>query len=56
MAGFSALEVHLAPLAADVVYPLFGLLPSPALAAAMSPSSLGVVSNALCLRAVNPAS
>jgi Cu+-exporting ATPase len=39
------------PLAAGVLYPFFGLLLSPIIAAAMSLSSISVVGNALRLRA-----
>jgi len=47
--GYNALGI---PLAAGVLYPAFGLLLSPLLAAlAMSLSSVSVISNALRLRA-----
>ena len=49
--GYNALGV---PLAAGVLYPFFGLLLSPMIAAAaMSFSSLSVVGNALRLRKVD---
>ena len=49
--GYNALGV---PLAAGVLYPVFGLLLSPMIAAlAMSLSSVSVIDNALRLRALN---
>jgi Cu+-exporting ATPase len=54
--GFALLYNALGvPLAAGVLYPVFGLLLSPMIAAlAMSLSSVSVVANALRLRAVTP--
>jgi P-type Cu+ transporter len=49
--GYNALGI---PVAAGVLYPVFGLLLSPILAgAAMALSSVSVVTNALRLRRVN---
>jgi Cu+-exporting ATPase len=50
--GFALLYNALGvPIAAGVLYPVFGLLLSPMIAAlAMSMSSVSVVGNALCLR------
>lgn len=48
--GYNALGI---PVAAGLLYPIFGLLLSPALAAlAMALSSVSVIGNALRLRAV----
>jgi len=50
-------NVLLIPVAAGVLFPFFGLLLSPALAAAaMALSSVSVVGNSLRLRAFRPAS